>query len=469
MRRKRLTGVAVVAVTALAACDNGGSGEDGTLPRGTLPNAEGQAFDPSREAPASPIKGAAPGGTVTVLNRRGLDFGGASVSTLDPTEVYWPDSGSILSGLVTRSLTQYVYDPEQQGMVLVPDIATDLGTPNGDFTQWTFTIRAGVRFEDGTEVTAEDVAYGIKRSFDRSAFPGGATYSNDYFLDGDTYKGPYRTGTGYDGVVVEGNQLTMKMEHPFPDMPYWVSFPAMGPIPERDSDPATYGRHPLATGPYKIAEYTPKKSLTLVRNDQWDPETDPGRHAYPDKFEFDFTVPIDRIDAVILGDSEQAATTLTDESVLPGDYRKAEELDRLTVGSAPCTHWWSPDHRKITDIRVRQAIGYAYPYEQQAEEAGAIFGVTFLPGTSLLPPGFPGRETTRCWKPSLEQLTRSEPKRCCAAPVLNSASTSSSSSFCTSKATQPRCVRCMCWPMQWMLEDSIHAQRRYRTMTTSSQ
>ena len=74
------------------------------------------------------------------------------------------ETNSILSGLVTRSLTQYVYDPEQDSMVLVPDIATDLGTPNADFTEWTFTIRDGVRFEDGTEVTAEDVAYGIKRS-----------------------------------------------------------------------------------------------------------------------------------------------------------------------------------------------------------------------------------------------------------------------------------------------------------------
>ena len=91
-------------------------------------------------------------------------------------------------------------------MVLVPDIATDLGTPNADFTEWTFTIRDGVRFEDGTPVTADDVAYGIKRSFDRADFPTGPTYSNDYFLDGDSYKGPYLSGTAYPGVVVDGDR-----------------------------------------------------------------------------------------------------------------------------------------------------------------------------------------------------------------------------------------------------------------------
>ena len=44
-----------------------------------------------------------------------------------------------MTGLVTRSLTQYDYDPETRQMVLVPDLATDLGTPNDDFTEWKFT------------------------------------------------------------------------------------------------------------------------------------------------------------------------------------------------------------------------------------------------------------------------------------------------------------------------------------------
>ena len=89
---------------------------------------------------------------------------------------------------MTRSLTQYVYDDGQ--MVLIPDLATDLGTPNDDYTEWTFTIRSGVKYENGTEVTPEDIAFGIDRSFDRTTFPEGATYSNDYFLNGDTYEGP---------------------------------------------------------------------------------------------------------------------------------------------------------------------------------------------------------------------------------------------------------------------------------------
>ncbi len=374
-----------VVVLALAAC-GGAGGEEDTSPDVRLSgSAGGQAFDPDRAAPAAPIDGAVPGGTVTVL-------GSDELATMDPTDAYHADTVSILSGLVTRSLTQYVYDPARQSMVLIPDLATDIGTPNSDFTQWRFTIRDGVRFEDGSGVTAEDVAFGIKRSFDRDNFPEGPTFSNDYFVDGDQYRGPYQSGTSYPGVVVEGDTLTLKMARPFPEMPYWATWPAIGPIPERGSNPATYGRHPLATGPYKFANYSPGKSLTLVQNEQWDPNTDPGRHQYPDRFEFDFTQSPERIDAMILGDSADSQTMLSIQNVLPGDYREAHKLDLLTLGPTPCTRMWNMDNRKITDIRVRQAIGYAVPYQEVARMEGDIFGVTFLAGTSILPPGFPGRQ-----------------------------------------------------------------------------
>nr|MBA3232387.1 hypothetical protein [Propionibacteriales bacterium] len=338
------------------------------------------AIDSARQAPAAPIDGGVAGGTVSVLSAY-------EPTSLDPSNSWSSTKNPLLSGLVTRSLTQYVYDPEQKSMVLVPDIATDIGTPNADFTQWSFTIREGVRYEDGTEVTADDVAYGIKRSFDRTAFPEGPPFSNQFLLNGDTYQGPYLSGTDYPGIVVDGNTLTLKMTDPFPDMPYYAAYPAIGPIPERGSNPATYGRHPLATGPYKIDEYAAGKSLTLVRNEEWDPATDPGRHAYPDRYEFTFDVTNERIDATILGDSTRAQATLSMDNVLADDYREARQLKRLTLGSLPCTFMWFPDYRKITDIRVRQAMAYAYPYHAAARISG-----NSLPGASILPPGFPGRQ-----------------------------------------------------------------------------
>ena len=158
--------------------------------------------------------------------------------------------------------------------------------------------------------------------------------------------------------MVDGNTLTIKMARPFPDMPYWGAFPAMGPIPEGGSNPDEL-RGCIRWRPDRTRslQYTPQQSLTLVRNDEWDPATDPGRHAYPDRYVFDFTKTQEQIDATILGDSARAQTTLSDENVLAADYRTAVRLHRVTVGPKPCTHGGWPDNRKITDIKVRQAIG----------------------------------------------------------------------------------------------------------------
>nr|MBA3233182.1 ABC transporter substrate-binding protein [Propionibacteriales bacterium] len=303
--KKPIVAVSTVALLALAAC--GGSGNGGAPGGGGDTFVEGggagSGTDATRtDGPAPEIDGAKTGGTATVVSALGLN-------TMDPSEAYYTNTASILSGLVTRSLTQYVYDEKSGQMILIPDLATDLGTPNDDFTEWEFTIRTGVKYENGQEVTADDVAFGIKRSFDRATFPDGAAYSNDYFLDGDTYEGPYKSGEEYRGVVVDGDTLTLKMNKPFPDMPFWGAFPAIGPIPEgKDSDPAKYANHPWATGPYMFDEYTPEKSLTLVKNPNWDPATDPGRHQYVDKWDMSFDGTSAKIDQLMLEDQGEAQT-----------------------------------------------------------------------------------------------------------------------------------------------------------------
>ncbi len=384
--KKPIIAVSALGLMALAACggsSNGPGVSDNTFQTGG--NA-GAGTDPNRtEGPAPEIPGAKAGGTVKVISVAGLN-------SMDPTEAYYINTASILSSLVVRSLTQYVYQDGQ--MILIPDLATDLGTPNDDFTEWTFTIRDGVKYENGTPVTAKDVAFGIKRSFDRATFPEGAAYSNDYFKDGDKYKGPYSSNSNYNGVKVDGNTLTIEMAKPFPDMPYWGAFPAIGPIPEgKASDPAKYALHPWATGPYMFKDYTPEKSLTLVKNPNWDPSTDPGRHQYADEFDMTFDVPSAKVDQIMLSDKGDGQTTLTYDNILASDFIKAKQnaSDRLVLGSSPCSFYWAPDYRKITDIEVRKALAYAYPYQDAWNAGGEIVGVTRQPGTNMMPPGIPGR------------------------------------------------------------------------------
>ena len=318
---KPLAALSAAAVLGLAAC-GGGSSENssadnsGDIDVESLGNI-GDAKDPEREGPVT-IDGAQEGGIVHVRDQIYL------TTTLDPTEAYYTDSGSLLTNLVVRSLTQYSYDEKTKNMVLVPDLATDLGTPNKDYTEWKFTIRDGVKYENGDPVTAEDVGFAIDRSFDRTTFPTGAAYSNQYFLNGDKYKGPYtdKKMDSCECYEIDGSTITIKMSQPFPDMPYWGAFPAMSAIPKDASDPEQYRRHPLATGPYMFDKYTPAKSLTLVRNDQWDTNTDPARTQYPDGWDFQTQVPLQKVDQILLADSGEGQTTMTREDVLAQDYRK---------------------------------------------------------------------------------------------------------------------------------------------------
>ena len=176
------------------------------------------------EGPLAVPDDAAEGGTVTVLTLQ-------VPATLDPTRAYFTDSTEIMN-MVTRALTQYAYNPENGEMELVPDMATDLGRPNEDNTEWTFTLKDGLKYEDGTDVKAEDVAYAISRSFAIEELPDGPTYQLQFFLDGDKYQGPYKDKAPYKGVVVDGNDITIKMSRPFPEMDYYASFPVFTGIPK---------------------------------------------------------------------------------------------------------------------------------------------------------------------------------------------------------------------------------------------
>ena len=387
-----LVALSSLGLLALAACGgSGGSSTPNANPSSFQGGNTGNYTDAKATGPVT-IDGAQKGGTITVLTLQGL------TTTIDPSEIYYTDTSSIMSGLVTRSLTQYKYDPKSGQMILVPDLATDLGTHNDNYTKWTFTIRPGVKWENGDPVTAKEVAWGMTRCMDAATFPTGACqyYSNVYFKGGASYKGPYSGGAKtFSGIKVNGNKITINMAKPFPDMPYWGTFPANGPIPLGNaSDPKTYKNHPLSTGPYKISKYSPSKELVLVRNPNWDPKTDPARTQYPDGYDFKTQQQSEKIDQILLADSGTGQTTLTYDNLLAPDYQKMKQTasDRLTLGGTPCTYYWAPDNRKITNKKIRQALAWAYPYKNAILAAGLIPGVTAIPASNLFPPGLPGRK-----------------------------------------------------------------------------
>jgi ABC-type transport system substrate-binding protein len=410
-RKKALVAAASVAALTLglAACGGGSDDDEGKGSSGNFTEGASSAKDKDPEAtgPAPDVEGAKTGGEITVLAPDPDD----GPTSLDPAGLWSVTDNGIAQDLLFRSLTQFRRDAKTGQYVLVPDLATDLGTPNDDFTEWKFTIKDGLKWENGQPITADEVAFGIKRSFDEDNFPTGpgTAYSNPYFLGGDKYTGPYTGGQDFEAVTVEGSDIILKMAKPFPEMDYYGIFPAMGPVPLDGSNPPDYGLHPLSTGPYKIEKYTPNQELVLVKNDQWDPDSDPARHQYVDKYTFQFDGDNSVADKTVLSDT--GATTIV-TSMLAQDYTNGlqQGLDsQMLVGPQPCTGMRMPVYSKIKELEVRQAIAFAYPYEDAWSAAGELPGVTLANGVTdpdlgfgILPPGMAGRQP---WNPQIDGET----------------------------------------------------------------
>jgi peptide/nickel transport system substrate-binding protein len=142
-----------------------------------------------------------------------------------------------------------------------------------------------------------------------------------------------------------------------------------------------------------IKSFSPSKELVLTKNPYWDPSTDPARTQYPDGYDFKLQTQSEKIDQILLADSGSGQTSLTYDDLLAPDFTQMKQKDpsRLTLGGTPCTYYWAPDNRKITDKKIRQALSWAYPYKNVVLATGLIPNVNAIPATNLMPPGVPGR------------------------------------------------------------------------------
>ena len=190
----------------------------------------------------------------------------------------------------------------------------------------------------------------------------------------------------------DANTVTINMSKSFPDMDYWGAFMAIGPAPlGKASNPPAYGQNIMSNGPYKVESFKAQDELVLVKNDQWDPESDPARHQYADKFIFKFNADPDQTDQIMLSDNTESQTAISND-LSASSYQKALDTlgDRLVQQSAQCTGFLYPDYEK-TDLAFRKAIAYGYPYEDVWAATGQVPGVTRVQANSIMPPGMAGK------------------------------------------------------------------------------
>ncbi|MBT2229745.1 ABC transporter substrate-binding protein [Nonomuraea sp. NEAU-A123] len=366
MRRSAaLSGVAVTTVLALAACGGGG---------GAAPTS----------GSGSSAQAAATGGTVHFLAK-------ADFSHLDPARG-WDGGVNNFFRLIYRGLTTFGAGPGAESTKIVPDLATDTGKPSDGAKTWTFTLRDGLFFEDGTPINSEAVKFGASRGFDPEAGIG-SPYAKLLLDAPKDYKGPYLSGDLDTIETPDAKTIVFHLKKPFADFPSALAMANFTPFPKGTGAAAAFDTKPIASGPYKVASYQRGSSLKLVRNPQWKATTDNVRAAKPDAWEWTFGLDPATIDERMLAgqgaDADAVAGTIQAATV--ARVQTPQLKTRTLSGLNGCTTYMGLNSTKkpLDDVRVRQAINYAI----NKDTVVAGMGGTSLAakGTSIQPPTVAGR------------------------------------------------------------------------------
>src|SRR5262249_7144038 len=112
------------------------------------------------------------GGTLKMANSDDID-------SYDPARTYYAWGWNFTKSFYVRTLVTNSSKPGKEGTNLVPDLAQDMPQISDDKLTYTFKLKSGIKFEDGTPITSKDIKYGIERVFAQDVLSGGPTYLVD--------------------------------------------------------------------------------------------------------------------------------------------------------------------------------------------------------------------------------------------------------------------------------------------------
>jgi peptide/nickel transport system substrate-binding protein len=336
------------------------------------------------------------GGTIYILTQA------EQWNQVDPQRAYTGEDLAFFGGTTMRGLNSYKFSADPtEGTSLVADMGTDTGTASDGGKTWTWTIRDGVTWQDGTDVTCEDIKYGVSRTFATDVINQGPTYAVVYLdipteADGSSaYKGPY-TKVGQDlydkAVLCDGKTITFKLNKPIADFNYTVTlgFGAVQKAADTGELFGTVAPFVPSNGPYKVESYTTGNGgkYVLVRNENWKPESD-FRPAYPDRWEVHFGIDPLVLDQRIMQSAGNDAFAVQYGQIQPQnlgviftdpDHTTAEYGARAISGFDPYSRYYWIDNNKVKNVKIRQAMAVALDREAIRLNIGGAFAGGFADG-----------------------------------------------------------------------------------------
>jgi peptide/nickel transport system substrate-binding protein len=383
MRRRpavALVALGVALALGMMACgkssNNGGGGGNAAV--AAYNAAVGKVFNPSN------VKG----GTLRFANPGDWD-------SLDGADTYYAYSWNFIR-LYGRTLTMFASAPGADGAKLVPDLAESLGVSTDNAKTWTYKLRNGVKFEDGTPITSKDVKYAVERGLDKDTFPNGPTYFND-LLDLQGYTSPYKD-TSADKLGLKAidtpddRTIVFHLNKSFSSFDYIAMLPSTIPVPRAKDTGTKYKEHVVSSGPYMFQTNNLGKDFTLVRNPNWDQSSDPNRKALPDTIQVALNVNADDIDQRLISgslDVDIAGTGV--QPATQGRVLSDPNLKKNSDSAVVARLWYvsiNPDVAPLDNIDCRKAVELAADHEGYQRAYGGPPGGDMA--TNMMPPVIPG-------------------------------------------------------------------------------
>ena len=260
----------------------------------------------------------------------------ADIVTLDPqmaTDLY--------SGMAYANMFEAVLTRDLKGQPAAA-LATDWSSSDDGLT-WTFTIRQGVKFHDGTDLTLDDVVYSIQRIMDpANAAPRQAQFAG-----------------AIEAVQAEQpDKIVITLKEPNAAFLSLMAYAWVVPQHAASQGKDSFAMHPIGTGPYRYVEWKPGDHATLTRfDDYWG-----GRPP---------------LDQVVLRPIPEASTRTVElesggidlmPSVAPQDVQRLGENAKLMVMRTDGANFrffvFNTSQPPFSDKRLRQAFGYAINKQQ---------------------------------------------------------------------------------------------------------
>jgi peptide/nickel transport system substrate-binding protein len=284
-------------------------------------------------------------GTAAVLTAPSLGFAQTAAPAKGGTlRVSIDQAASVIHPLLTRVnpeylITELLYSNLTRlkvDMSVEPDLA-ESWSANEALTEWTFKLRSGVTFHDGSPCAAEDVVATFKAILD----PANAS-------PGRNNVGPIADVSAPDATTV-----VFKLATAYADFPVSVAYTTARIIPAKiaTGDFKSLSTKAVGTGPFKLVSYEPDRLIVVERNPDY---YDPAR-PYLDRIEIQvFPDTSAEGSAMIAGDVD-IISTLQPTEYLRLDGSRGVDVLRVASGQF-CNVNFGCDTPPFNDPRVRRAL-----------------------------------------------------------------------------------------------------------------